>query len=1561
MSDESPIIVEVVDKVAPSIKANLREIGESGDKAYQSIDKLKSALNNLSKGNPVAALQAQIKAMEGALAASVSAQDKATASSLKTETANQRLATAQNNAAASAQKLAAEQARTSKALSDAQAASDRAAAAALRLQAAQDNAEKAAQRLARSSQASSKAMQDNGISARDMSNRLRTIPMQMTDIVVSLQGGQAPLTVLLQQGGQLKDVFGGVLPALKAVGGYLLAFINPLTIVAAAVGALALAFNAGQTELLDFQNAATMAGNAIGLSNSQFAEMTTAISAISGTKGKAADALTEIAKAGNLTGSEIQNIATAAVLMEKATGQALSKTVEQFSELAKAPVESSLKLNETYQYLTASTYEQIKALTEQGNKLAAAELAEKSYADAMRERAGQVVENVGYMERAWRGLLGTVKSVWDWMKNIGRDNSLGENIAKLQSEIKAREDSLGKIKNLNGMAVDAGLDKQVSDAKLGKLKTELSLLQEQDKLLKRSNERQAEANTTRENTLQAAVRLDAVLKQTETNQQKREKLTAQTRKDMILLGKSELEIQTAIANINDKYKDPKGPKGPSATKLDENEKLIASIKKVSSTIQEEYNQQEKLTKVEQFAARTNAEISSSKFKYSKETLALKDALIQEMLATEALNLQRVASNKALEENIKNRQDDLDRAAKETGQLEEQISKQIDHNNSLTMTKEAMAELSAQRDRDNLLMQESAAIKKYDRDLDIQMYDATMKRIAAARQLADLKQVGGMLETAATEAKEAEKEWKKFNTSLYNGIVDNLERAFKKGSGFFNSLWQGIKDAFRNTTLKLLIQGSVSTVAGSLGLNGLAQAGNAYTSGSNLVSGISNLFSGGGIGSTAAGLLGSGVSSIFGATAGNAAIGGALGLGSGSATAAALAAAEAGGVALTSGIASTASTMAGLGSSLASLAGPIGLAIAGASLLSGMMSKPDSRFGGGYAIQAGQTTAQYTGGPVKGFTGDAAVASTIAAASNGINNLLKSMGSGLSLSLYHGASETSNKGRGGVMSGGTLSNGMKFGEDGSGSNYSGTFYERSSTQSPDGATAAANLATDLKQSVIQALQASIGSIPELIANQVRGVDAEALSDDAATALITIIEAQVKAVSDFREALKALPFANLKNLSFDAAAGLIEASGGLQALGSNLKSYYDNFYTQEEKIANTRLNIADQLQRAGMNIGADGVGKMTRENFRALVEAQDLNTESGMKMYAALMNVNGAFAELTNETKGISDEAKKLADIMDGLRERTTELRIEAERALGNGSRADAMQRALDTKGYDAAALALYDYNAALEKQIQITATAKESLIQAYQSEVESMQATVNKFGDFAKSLTQFRDSLLIGDKSPFSPMQQYAQAQANFSKLSNQAKTGTPAERESAMAQLQSAASTLLDLSATINASGSGYTSDFATVQGALTDAANSASATASVAQLQLDAAQRQVDLLTGINSAVISVGNAINNYQTEMLNLARANGVGTNAEMVYASELAARSESNSSGQRNAYDNASDKAFADLKNEMMLLRMQNESNTNAIVQGNYDASAQNANRVAEEQARQFWLTQKTKLN
>lgn len=63
------------------------------------------------------------------------------------------------------------------------------------------------------------------------------LPAQFTDIATQLAGGQSPWLILLQQGGQVKDSFGGIIPTFRA----LLGTISPVMV---GVGALAAATGA---------------------------------------------------------------------------------------------------------------------------------------------------------------------------------------------------------------------------------------------------------------------------------------------------------------------------------------------------------------------------------------------------------------------------------------------------------------------------------------------------------------------------------------------------------------------------------------------------------------------------------------------------------------------------------------------------------------------------------------------------------------------------------------------------------------------------------------------------------------------------------------------------------------------------------------------------------------------------------------------------------------------------------------------------------------------------------------------------------------------------------------------------------------------------------------------------------------------------------------------------------------------------------------------------------------------------------------------------------------------
>lgn len=68
-----------------------------------------------------------------------------------------------------------------------------------------------------------------GVSAAQTAAALRMLPAQFTDIFTQLAGGANPLLVLIQQGGQIKDSFGGIGNTFDALGGKVKDFFGSLT------------------------------------------------------------------------------------------------------------------------------------------------------------------------------------------------------------------------------------------------------------------------------------------------------------------------------------------------------------------------------------------------------------------------------------------------------------------------------------------------------------------------------------------------------------------------------------------------------------------------------------------------------------------------------------------------------------------------------------------------------------------------------------------------------------------------------------------------------------------------------------------------------------------------------------------------------------------------------------------------------------------------------------------------------------------------------------------------------------------------------------------------------------------------------------------------------------------------------------------------------------------------------------------------------------------------------------------------------------------------------------
>lgn len=278
-----------------------------------------------------------------------------------------------------------------------------------------------------------------GKTAKEINFAMRGLPAQFTDIAVSLQGGQAPLTVFLQQGGQIKDMFGGVGPALRAMAGYVASLISPLTLAAAALGALAVGFVVGSREASAYNKALITTGNIAGVTADSLAESAKAISDMGGTQGAAAKALVEVASVGRFTATQIDSIAEAALRMNSVTGKAVSDTVGEFEALAKEPSKAILDLNSKYHFLTSSVFEQIQALENQGRTQDAATLAIETYSNTLQSRTTDIKENLGIIETGWKAISGAAKLAIDAIASVGRENTFAQQLADAEEAVRVAE------------------------------------------------------------------------------------------------------------------------------------------------------------------------------------------------------------------------------------------------------------------------------------------------------------------------------------------------------------------------------------------------------------------------------------------------------------------------------------------------------------------------------------------------------------------------------------------------------------------------------------------------------------------------------------------------------------------------------------------------------------------------------------------------------------------------------------------------------------------------------------------------------------------------------------------------------------------------------------------------------------------------------------------------------------------------------------------------------------------------------------------------------------------
>ena len=394
-----------------------------------------------------------------------------------------------------------------------------------------------------------------GMSAKQTAFAMRMLPAQMTDIVVGLSTGQSPFMVLMQQGGQLKDMFGGIGPAIKGVGSYVLGLINPFTLAAAAVGVLGLAYYKGSQEQDEFNKSLILTGNQLGTTSGQLGDIAQrAGNAADSTTGAAAAVLNQLVRSGKVASSSLEQVTTAIVKTSEVTGISTEQLVNDFNEIAKDPVSAISKLNDQYHFLTIATYNQIKALQDEGNQQEAARIATEEYSSSMIQRTNQIKENLGYLETAWKAVADSAKWAWDSMLDIGRGASLDQKISDVLRQIdEIEKNTRPGVFGLGGIG-DGG----AQNKRLARLKQQLGVLQAEKIAQDVLNSSINDYNKRQQEGIELRQRADAFSKQYQTREQQRASELAKLEKLKSQYSKE--EYNNFIAQINERYKDPKQPK-----------------------------------------------------------------------------------------------------------------------------------------------------------------------------------------------------------------------------------------------------------------------------------------------------------------------------------------------------------------------------------------------------------------------------------------------------------------------------------------------------------------------------------------------------------------------------------------------------------------------------------------------------------------------------------------------------------------------------------------------------------------------------------------------------------------------------------------------------------------------------------------------------------------------------------------------------------------------------------------------------------------------------------------
>ncbi|HEA8816999.1 TPA: phage tail tape measure protein [Escherichia coli] len=276
------------------------------------------------------------------------------------------------------------------------------------------------------------AAQKAGISVGQYKAAMRTLPAQFTDIATQLAGGQNPWLILLQQGGQVKDSFGGLIPMFRGLAGAVSLPAVGITSLVAATGALAYAWYQGDSTLSAFNKTLVLSGNQSGLTAERMLTLSRAGQAAGLTFNQAGESLAALVSAGVRGGEQFDAINQSVARFASASGVEVDKVAEAFGKLTTDPTSGLTAMARQFRNVTVEQIAYVAQLQRSGDEAGALQAANDIATKGFDDQTRRLKENMGMLE-TWADKTGKAfKSMWDAILDIGRPESSADMLASAQ-------------------------------------------------------------------------------------------------------------------------------------------------------------------------------------------------------------------------------------------------------------------------------------------------------------------------------------------------------------------------------------------------------------------------------------------------------------------------------------------------------------------------------------------------------------------------------------------------------------------------------------------------------------------------------------------------------------------------------------------------------------------------------------------------------------------------------------------------------------------------------------------------------------------------------------------------------------------------------------------------------------------------------------------------------------------------------------------------------------------------------------------------------------------------